>query len=191
MLTQRDRQILRFVEDFGGITIWQSARMFFRESKRSYDLSRKRLKILHDMGLLKSITNKLTDEKIYCVDKKISPHTSYLLDVYSTLIYNGAKILSFQKEPKWLDGQFRSDGFFLIEYNGVKRIICVEIDVTSATNIDKYEAIFENNEFQKKYGVFPLIVIIDENPSPTYSNNFDVVYLNYKLNDFTEKVLAL
>jgi hypothetical protein len=191
MLTNRDRQILRFIETFGGITIYQCSKIYFKDSKHQYDLARKRLKILYDMNLIRYFTNKLTNERVYCDDKKITPHKTYLLDVYATLLTNNVKVLNLDFEPQWLDGKYRSDGFFLIEYNGTKRIMCVEVDITHMTKVEKYEEVYASGEIQKKYGAFPLIVIVGDIISEYKSKNFDVVYLDYKLNNFTEKVLAL
>jgi hypothetical protein len=59
------------------------------------------------------------------------------------------------------------------------------------TKVEKYEEVYASGEIQKKYGAFPLIVIVGDIISEYKSKNFDVVYLDYKLNNFTEKVLAL
>jgi hypothetical protein len=191
MLVQRDKKILIFIEQFGSISIYQCAKIFFSQANQSRDLARKRLRKLYDMGLLKYYTNPLSNERMYCVDKKISPHTTFLLDVYASFVESGANILEFYKEPQWLDGKYRSDGFFLVEYNGKKRICCVEVDVTHTTDLNKYQEIYDSNIFQDKFGIFPLIIIVGEEIYPNNIDSFDIVFLDYKLNKFVEKVLAL
>lgn len=191
MLVQRDKNILRFIENHGGITIRQCANIFFNDSKHSYDLARKRLKKMYEMGLVKYITNTVTNERVYCTHTKLSPHSLYLLDVYSIFVANNCKILEFKKERKWLNGKRKSDGFFKIEYNSKKRIYCVEIDINNATHIEKYEEIYESGEIQNEYGGFPMVIIVGKILDEEKSDNFDVVYLDYKLTGFVEKVLAL
>jgi hypothetical protein len=197
MLVQRDRDILNFVYDNGGITIYQCAKMFFNDSKHSYTLARKRLKKIYEMGLLKYTTHKLSNERVYCMDKKLGDHAIFLLNVYATFVESGCKILEFNKEPRWMvsdehpQGKYRSDGFFKVEYNGKKRIYCVEIDITHPTNVEKYEDIFNSKEIQNKYGGFPMIIVVGETLVPYHSKNFDCAYLDFKLNGFAEQVLAL
>lgn len=197
MLTQRDKQILKFIESFGGISIYQCSKAYFSDCKHGYDLARKRLKKMYDMGLVKFYTNKLTNERIYCNDTKITPHKTYLLDVYATFLQNNCKILSFDNEPRWMvskdypNGKYRSDGLFIIEYNGKKRAYCAEIDVTHTTKMEKYEEIFHSGEWLKKIGGIPAIIVVGDVLTEYHSDNFDSIFLDYKLNGFTEKVLAL
>lgn len=191
ILTQRDRGILRFIEEFGGITIYQCSKVFFTDAKHGYELARKRLKKMHEMKLLKYYTNNLTNERVYCTDTKMTPHNIYLIDLYATFIQQGAKILEHNfRQPTWLGGKYRSDGFLKIEYGGKKRIFCVEVDVTHSTNMQKYEDIYASNEIQDIYGGFPMIIVIGETINQYHSENFDTAYLTYKLEGFTEKVLA-
>lgn len=191
MLVPRDREILRFVEDFGGITINQCASMFFKETKRPYDLARKRLSKIADMTEMKFYANKLTGERVYCFDRKLSPHFIYIMNFFAKLINSGCKVLDYKLEPKWMGGEYRSDAFFKIEYCGVKRIVCLEVDVTHTTDMKKYEKIFDNGEIQSVYGTFPLIVIVGDIIREYQGEDFSVVYLDYKLNNFIEKVLVV
>jgi hypothetical protein len=192
ILTQRDRSILRFIENFGGITIYQCSKVFFTDAKHGYELARKRLKKMYEMKLVKFYTNNLTNERVYCTDTKMTPHNIYLVDLYAAFIQQGASILDYNfHQPTWLDGKYRSDGFLKVQYNGKKRIYCVEVDVTHSTNMQKYEEIYTSNEIQNRYGGFPMIIIIGETINQYSSENFDIAYLGYKLEGFIEKVLAL
>lgn len=191
MLVQRDKDILRFVEKYGGITIYQCAKMYFKNAKHSYDLARKRLKKIYDMGLLKYYTNKMTDERVYYIDRKLSPHDIYVYNFYAELIYYDAVIHEFIHEPRWMGNKYRSDGFFKFSFNGIMRIACVEVDLTHNTNFDKYIEIYESNEIQEKYGGFPMIVVINDEAIEYSNDYFDVVALDYKLNKFNEKILAI
>lgn len=189
-ITARDKDIFKFIEEWDGITINQGAKMFWRGRNHAYDLARKRMQKLYSCGLFKYYTDKVTKQRVYCFDKKITTHRLYLLDVYATFVENGAKVLYFKTEPKWMDDKYRSDGFLKYEYNGKKRICCIEIDVTHLTNMDKYEDIYASEEIQCKYGGFPIIVVVGDTITEYDNPKFDTVFLDYKLSDFTETVLA-
>jgi hypothetical protein len=192
MITQRDKQILKFIELYGGITINQCSKVFFNKTKHSYDLARKRMRKIMDMTDIKYFTNKITGERVYCDNKKLTPHAIYVLDVLATFVQNGATVLEFTKEPSWLDGKYRSDAFFKIEYNGVKRVMFLEVDVMHSTDMTKYEEIYASGYFQNIYnGNFPLVIIVGDVTTDYNNDNFDSVFIDYNLNGFVEKVLAL
>lgn len=194
MLMQRDREILRFVEEHGSITINQCSRMFYSNTNHSYDLARKRLKKIFEMcDELKEGTNIYTKEKIYFYNKKPSPHNVYILDFYSHLIQYNVKVLEYKREPQWMGGKYRSDAFFKIrDINGKIRILCLEVDFTSNTRMEKYVDIFNSNEIQNIYGGFPMIVIMsDKGESDGVNVELDIRHIDYKLVDFNEKILSI
>lgn len=192
MITPRDKLIFKFIEEFGGITINQCANMFFNNSTKPYDVARKRLRKLYDMKCFKYFNNLVTSERVYYFNKKLTPHAVFLLDVYAKFISKGATILEFKKEDRWLDGKVRVDGFITYEYNSLKRIACIEIDVFHETNMDKYDILYQSNEIQNVYnGVFPLIIVVGDDTREHINENYDSVFLNYRLDDFTEKVLVV
>jgi hypothetical protein len=191
MITQRDKHILKFIETFGGITINQCAKIFFKDTKHGYDLARKRLRKVMDMTELKYFTNKLTGERVYCENKKLTPHGIYILDIVAMFLNSGAKLIEFVKEPQWLGGKYRSDAFFIIEYNGTKRAICLEVDVLHSTDMSKYEEIYDDGLFQRTFnGNFPLILVVGDILTDYQNKNFETVFIDYSLNGFVEKVLA-
>lgn len=191
MITQRDKQVLKFIELYGGITINQCAKIFFREAKHNYDLARKRMRKIMEMTDLHYFTNKLTGERVYCETKKLTPHAVYVLDVLASFIQSGATILEFKKEPQWLEGKYRSDAFFKFEYKDVVRIACLEVDVTHTTDMGKYEEIYDNGYFQEEYGTFPVVIVIGDILTEYENDNFEAVFLDYNLNGFADKVLSL
>lgn len=192
MLMPRDKNVLKFIEDNGSITIYQTYYMFFNESRYGYDLARKRLKKLREMGFLKCYPNKVTNELVYFSDKKpLNTHDVYIFNFYATLKYYNCDIIQFKKEKQWLDGKIRSDGFFIFKFNNIARAVICEIDLSHNTNPQKYEDLFATGELQKKYNGFPLIAIVGESNNTYKSTNFDIIRLNYKLDNFAEKVLAI
>lgn len=191
----RDKQILKFLEENKAITIFQAYRIWFNEAKFGYDRARVRLKQLEDYGLLRSYKNKLTDEKVYYTDDKVSPHDLFVNEFYSLLVFNGCTNIAVKRQPRYLKALIRPDSLFRFEYKGSLYFILLEVDfthVTSASKFQLYEKLYKTEELQKLcYGTFPLIVVIsiDENPIKYESDRLDIVYLNDKLNNFKEKIL--
>lgn len=197
MITQRDKEIFKFIEKYGGISINQAAKMFF-PPKKGYDNARMRLKKHHSDGFLSRYLNAGTKEYIYCYKehKELSMHDVYILNFYAELISYKVKINKFEKEKLWCDGKYRSDGFFEFEYNGSLYLICLEIDLTHKTSLkNKYVKLYESRELQemyKEYGddIFPKVVLASFNEGELYEEYpFDVVYMDLKFDKFVEKIL--
>jgi hypothetical protein len=170
--------------------------MFFNEAKFGYDRARVRLKQLEDYGLLRSYKNKLTDEKVYYTDDKVSSHDLFVNEFYSLLVFNGCTNIVVKRQPRFLKDLIRPDGLFKFEYKNNLYFIVLEVDFTHVTSTSKfqlYERLYKSEELQKIcMGVFPLITVIsiDENPIKYESDSLDIVYLNDKLDNFNEKVLG-
>jgi replication initiation and membrane attachment protein DnaB len=192
----RDKQILKFLEQNKAITIYQAYRMYFNEAKFGYDRARVRLKQLEDYGLLRSYKNKLTDEKVYYTDDKVSSHDLYVNEFYSLLVFNGCTNIVIKRQPRFLKDLIRPDALFRFEYKNNLYFVLLEVDFTHVTSTSKfqlYERLYKSEELQKIcHGVFPLITVIsiDENPIKYESDSLDIVYLNDKLDNFKEKVLG-
>ncbi|MFT8312931.1 MAG: hypothetical protein ABF633_01605 [Clostridium sp.] len=193
MLTKRDKDILIYLEKHKAITIMQSYRIFFNDCKFGYDVARKRLKKLEDMEVLKSYKNQLTDEKIYYTEQKISAHDLYVLDFYSLLVFNNCKNIEFKIQPRYLKDMIRPDAFFKFEFNGNLYFILLEVDLThsSMPKMQTYERLYRSQELQEQcYGTFPLIVIMGTHNIKYESTNFDIIYSDFKLSNFTHNVLG-
>jgi len=156
MITPRDKQIFKFIETYGGITINQAAKAFF-PPKKGYDNARMRLKKHYADGLLNRYLNSGTKEFVYCYKehKELSMHDIYILNFYSELISYKVNINKFEKEKQWCGGKYRSDGFFEFEYNGALYLICLEIDLTHKTSLkNKYVKLYESKEIKESYKTY-------------------------------------
>lgn len=202
-ITERDHQIVEHIEKYQA-TIHQIALMFFPRNCHNQYYARRRLKALSDAGVIRFYKDDLTDKNIYYVKsenkplKKWSQHRLHLMDFYANLVYHGAKIHLFKPEYKWLEGKYRSDGVFMFEYpEGSKWLACVEIDYFSKTDLEKYEFIFENGEFQEKFGTLhPQVFIVNKN-GEAYKHNFrheetenNTFFIEFNMSDFKQIVLA-
>lgn len=190
MLMQRDKDILRYLEDYKAISIKQTQKIFFNGV---YGGARRRLADLEKMKLLKSYENVLTNEKVYYIEEKISAHDLYVMDFYAELISQGAKITKFKKQPRYLNDMIRADGFFEFVYENNLYWTIVECDLTHYTGNSKmqlYEKLYKDNVLQEECrGMFPSIVIMKEKDDLRYmSNNFEVVYIDFQLTNFVSKI---
>lgn len=189
MLTKRDNSILEFVDQHGGITINQAAKLFFNNAKYKEDLSRKRLKKLADNNYLKFENNWSTNQRVYYLKKKPSSHSIMLLNFYVELLHYGSDILEFQKEYK-IDNICRPDGFIIFSYGGKGKIAFIEIDMQHKTNLEKYKKLFDTSLFQNEYGTFPQIIIISSTKEYKIEGYpFSIKILDYKLTNLKEDIL--
>lgn len=205
IIKQRDKEIMRFLEEHKAATIEMIANVFYTNNNFSYDEARRRLKKLYDNEFLHRYTSPDTEELVYCFkgEKQISPHDLYTLKFYSKLIKYGAKVNYFKKNRKWKSTGKICDGFFEITYNGADYLIILEVDFTHMTSIDdKYLTLYNNRELQEEYKdysvdgseVFPKLVImtvkdVDNIKKENVNYPFEVQFINLRLDNFVEKVL--
>lgn len=189
MLTNRDNNILMFIEEFGGITIYQTSKMFFNNSKYGNDLARKRLKKLAEQNILKYESDWVTNQRVYFTKKKPSSHSLVLLNLYAEIIGAGADVIEFEKEYK-IDNICRPDGFIIFSYNGKGKMAFVEVDMQNKTNLEKYQKLYETQLFQKEYGTFPEVIILCSNKNYDIKGYpFSIKLLDYKLTDLRKSIL--
>lgn len=196
---KRDREILKFIETYGSITINQTAKIFYKGHKFAYDEARRRLKKIAEVSKLKKITNKVTREFIYYMDKPVSPHNLFVLDFYSELINQGCEDIKFEKSKKWSIKEPICDGYFEFSFNDITYFMILEVDLTHNCNLKKYEFLYDTGELQEIYSqeygnkdIFPTVVVMKQYipTSPYYSNKFNVVYIDYKLTNFAKNILV-
>lgn len=199
-IKDKDRNIIRHIEQFGFITTKQTEFIFYQNHKNAYKEACRRLKILSDNKMIRKNKCSNTSENVYTLDdgKPPSKHATLLMDFYARLINLGCEIINFKREYTWFTGK-RSDGF--IEFKFGKVECCpyiIEVDFSHGTNVDKkYMPVFESgilqDKYREEYGVemFPKICVISMNDNQKYKGFFNVVFLNDKLDDFAKKILDI
>lgn len=187
MLTDRDISILRFVNQFGSITINQAHMLFYNNASWGRDLARKRLKHISKMGGLKSTRNNIRNTLVYYINKPASAHSLYIMDFYSKLLAHGAEIMEFKKE--YAISNLRSDALFKFDYKGSIAICFVEVVITNQVDFSKYEALKGTGELQRIYGTFPAIIVISNCPKQYKGSKLNVRYLDYKMLNFNQVIL--
>ncbi|WP_139905601.1 hypothetical protein [Clostridium thermarum] len=193
-MVQIDKDILIHIEKHKVITIKQCQRIFYN-TENGYNYAQRKLRDLELRGLLKSYQNSVTKEKVYYVQDKISAHDIYILDFYSKLFESGCKNIEIKKEPRYLKGMLRPDGFFKFEFDGYLYFILLEVDLTHFTGMSKfqlYEKLYRDGDLRKECcGTFPQIVVMGTGLTKYESNNFEVTYVPFDLSQSFNRVLGL
>lgn len=150
--TQRDKQILRFMEQYGAMTTKQVSNIFYPNNK-TVESCRKRLNQLVASGILESSHIEKKKEKQYYLKdggKPKSLHDIYVLNAYTSLINAKCKILEFKIEPHLMDNQVIPDAYIKFKHNGKIYNLFIEVDYSHFTAQSKIELLEqysqENNQ---------------------------------------------
>lgn len=191
MLTNRDREVLTWIENYKAITISQASALFF---SNSYESARRRLKQLEQMQFLKSYLLKNTKEKVYYYDKKISKHDLLVYDFVKIIKEHGGDLIKLKNQPTYLNGVIRPDAFIIFSCNSMVYFILLEVDLnhyTSNSKMQRYEKLYKTGELQAQcYNTFPIVLIARPTEGIRYnSKNFHVVYLDLLYNNISNLLL--
>lgn len=193
-LTDRDKKILRYIEEYKSITIIQCSKIFYCNYKQAYYQARKRLSILYKNKYLKKYRKDPMHETIYFMDKHLNYHDLKVFDIYAELI--SLKVNIRYLKPKFritgINDKYREiDALIECEYKGYFYPIILEIDMTHFTNIEKLDEIYNSGYFQNKYkklanNIFPTVLLLRPYLpfTPLYSNLYDIKVMcldNYNL----------
>jgi hypothetical protein len=180
VLNERDKKLLKWIEDYKAITIKQATNIIF---DKTYVSARRRLAQLEERGLLKSSINKVNGEKIYYKDKLLKMHELLVYDFVSKIYELGGEIYTLKTTPEYLGGDIIPDAYVEVVMNNKVYFILLEVDYTHETNMLKmqeYERLYKTGELQKQcMDTFPRILISRPVESIRYnSKNFPVIYTN-------------
>ena len=174
MITARDKEILKFIEDYKSLTIKQAQSLFFNGS---YEGTRRRLAELEKFGLLKSSISKARSEKIYFVEKLLSDHDLYKIDYIVNLKKNQFEILEFNTKPSYFNNTLRPDAFVVCRKNGYRYLTFLEVDYTHYTENVKLNVMYEKLAREEFKDTSFILVIARPTPGVRYSpENYDIVF---------------
>ena len=185
-LTKRDNDLLIWVEKYKAITINQAKSIFF---DRVCESVRRRISILEDNGFITSYNRRYNNEKVYCIERKLSDHDLFVFDFIKFLKDRECKIRNIKIQPRYLNDGLRPDAFIEFQYENDVYFILLEIDYTHYTSNMKmqlYEMLYNRQELQKEcYGTFPIVIITRPhlNCIRYNSNNFDIIYTDLKFSN--------
>ena len=194
MITKRDKEIIKFVEKHGSITINQCAKMFFRNNKWAYDQARKRLIIIYNLSLLKRYRKDPRSEAVYFIAKPLKTHDLKLMDVFAEL--SEYEIIMFKKECEIKidkDTNYRVDAAAIIKIDGMYIPLMIEIDYTHFTNIKKIKQITYNYEIDNKLKLTFLIVKLNQLETQVVgiANRNKYIILPWNLDKIEKTILLL
>ncbi|MCI1478201.1 MAG: hypothetical protein LKH93_19745 [Clostridium beijerinckii] len=190
-LTQRDREILTWIQDYKSITLSQCTYLFFNAN---YEGCRRRLKQLESFGLLKSIQNQLLRSRVYYQERLLTDHDLFIYEFLKVIKVNGGEIIQFQIKPQYMENKIIPDCFIIFSYNGNVFFILLEVDLThytSNTKMKRYEELYKTGELQKICcKTFPIVVIARPTQGIRYNSyNFNCIYLDLFYNNLNNLLL--
>lgn len=191
MITKRDREVIKWIEDHRAVTVNQATYMYFNGG---YEQCRRRLKQLEDRKILKSYTSKNLSQKVYYQEKKISDHDILVYDFIKEIKILGACVNKFIFQPNYCKGLLRPDAYVEFVYNKNLYMVILEVDLNHHTGTKKfqmYEYLYHSGEMQSKcYGTFPILVVSRPVVDIKYrSNNFEIVHTDLEYSKLDKLLL--
>lgn len=185
MVTRRDKEILRWVEEYKSITINQCSKIFFTKNKQAYDQARKRLSSLHKQGLLNRYRKDPKSEAIYYMDKKLKVHDLKIFDVVAEFIYFGWDMIQLSKEYIiYVEGKkYVLDAGILFKKADFYLLVYLEIDYSHFTSLEKINNIVNDHVHTEYKELFIIIKLTQEKAavSTIENKNAHIIYLPWNL----------
>ncbi|NLY46814.1 MAG: hypothetical protein GX053_12635 [Tissierella sp.] len=178
-ITERDRKVLDFIENFKIATTDTIQELFYPSLK----VAQRRLKLLHDNKYIKRDREHFTSQFYYYIRKpKQLKHSLLLTDFYREL-NKTSSIELFKNE--FIIEDLRSDGFVAYELKGKKDIAFVEVEISNkGFDIEKYERLYKSMKWRKLFPKFPTIIAITDKPLP--STRLKVIQVNEDMSNLKE-----
>jgi len=197
MLTQRDREIISFIDNIGWATINNISDMFFSQNKFSYDLARKRLKKIKEIGdYIKCFVNSETTETIYVPynssKKKVSIHDVMVLNYVCKLKLLGCKIEKTEIEPMF--NNIKPDALVQFTFNGYRFYQLIEMQIRhNLIDLDRYnnQGVIESILNQTN-NTIPKLVIIQDTKINYADNNptqLDIIQMDTSIEDIAKVIM--
>lgn len=191
MITKRDRELLKFIDEYGYITIEQAKVLFFNDKNlgTGYEMARRRLSMLVDEKQIKVAKLQANNKNIYygLYDSKPSYHNVTVVDCLCKLVEIGAKIRRFDRNKSWLDGDLISDAYCECEFGDYLYAFIFEVCYMHKTiPIRKYRTLY--SEFRQN-DLRPRIVkinLIDSNKQDYKDMKGYIVDIDYEFNQFAK-----
>lgn len=198
MITDRDRKIIRHIEQYKYATLEQIEKIFFKQQKNSYNIARRRMAEIRKAGYVKVNRDIETNRLVYMWDdgktKMPGTHRLILLDVLANLHYNGFTVQQFEIEKAWQGGAIRSDAFTVFTLENVMNRYQYFIEVhlsNNPHNLEKYDRLLATTEVQDYLGrnINPRVLLVSDRNHEATLKRTQVVTLNTKLDAFASVIL--
>ena len=188
MITDRDREIINFIDEIGFATINHIADLFFNCNNFAYDLARRRLKKIKENGnYLRSVYCSEINKLIYTpYDSKktnVKIHDIKLIDYLTKLKKLGCDIKEFELFPHF--NNIVPDMYLKFVFDGYEYYQLVEIQLRHE-NVDVNRLSKEENIrciLTRCNNTLPTIVIVQDSRHIYENSYYDIIKLNTNLND--------
>lgn len=184
VLTKRDDEIIKFLQEYKCATTSTIAQIFFNNSKRP---TTRRLKLLREHNLITSSQEFVCLEQVHYLNKKPKQlkHTIIETNFIAKLYQNNIEILKLKKEFKI--GFVRCDLLMVCKINNKNFIYFIEVCNTKPFDINKYIKLKDSNLWKEYFPVFPSIIVISDK-TINITKALDIIKIDLNLENF-EKLL--
>ena len=197
-LQQRDKDILRFLEEHRGITTQQCISIFFKNDISAY----RRLNQLEDAGILEHYM--IGRNKVYKLSgesRQLSCHDTLIYDFYAWIYSKGGEVLDFKKNPHYFKNQLIPDALvkFKLPYEG-QNYLCyalLEIDYTHYSSEEKimtlYPKLYREQVLKEYCGLaeFPFVIVARQTKGIILRpKEIDVIYSDLKFTNVDRLLLS-
>ena len=197
-LQQRDKDILRFLEEHRGITTQQCISIFFKNDISAY----RRLNQLEDAGILEHYM--IGRNKVYKLSgesRQLSCHDTLIYDFYAWIYSKNGVVLDFKKNPHYFKNQLIPDALvkFKLPYEG-QNYLCyalLEIDYTHYSSEEKimtlYPKLYREQVLKEYCGLaeFPFVIVARQTKGIILRpKEIDVIYSDLKFNNLDRLLLG-
>jgi hypothetical protein len=157
MLTKRDHEIIRFIEDFNLANTSNIKDMFF--PKAQLQSCQKRLAKLYKQGHIKRDRGNINADYMYYLGKRPQQieHSAMRLDFFMKA-YRTFDIYEFQTE--YIIDNIKSDAYFELEYKGKDYGLFLEVQLSNGFDQDKYEKLYFSGKWREHWDTFPCIIVL-------------------------------
>lgn len=200
--TDEDHAILRHIEEYGAATISQVTKMYYSYQKFGNQMAGRHLSKLVKYGKLKVIKDKETSQNVYYMTKPLRTHDLMIMDVYASLIENGAQIFYFNAPQPWkTTTELISDAFVFFYFENKPYFRIIEIARFKGIEIEKYHKLYDSGEVNvicnelylhaggTTINVFPKLIVVDEiqhRDGYYYDDKIKIDQLDFRLNNFVK-----
>ncbi|WP_195515352.1 hypothetical protein [Paraclostridium bifermentans] len=197
IMTDRDKKVCKFIEDYGAITTTQAKWIFFNGLQTS---TMRRLNQLEKYSVLTSYHRGKRKVYNYADGKKLKEHDLGAIDFYAWIYKQGGKVLDFVQTPEYFNGKIKPDALvkFKFPYEGKMATIYafLEYDLNHYTEVDKirvwYEKLYEDKIMSEYCGSaeFPFLIIARPTTGIRYnSKNFNILYCDLNFTDLEQMLV--
>lgn len=197
MITDRDKDIINFIDRIGYASIQNIQDMFFGNNRYGYDGARKRLRKIEEMGeYIYHFKNQETNELIYVPYnsklKRVSTHNIKVLNYITKLSTLGCKITNVELEPVF--NNIKPDAIICFEFNNYRYYQLIEVQIRhNYVDLNR----FKNNEtvdaiLNRTNNIMPKIIIIQDTNRDYAKDNdteFSIIQIGVSMDDIAKVLI--